>query len=115
MANIVKHTTIPKYRIRREDKVKVLAGKDIGKIGKVIKIHKKTGRVLVENVNMVKRHKKPDKSSQGGIVDMEAPIRISNVMLVCNKCLKPSRIRIKKLDDGKKVRTCIKCNEIIDS
>jgi large subunit ribosomal protein L24 len=105
-----------KPRIKKDDKVKVLAGKDKGKIGKVIKVNAKKHRILVENINVAKRHLRPTaQNRQGGIVEQEAPLHWSNVMLICNKCLTPSRIKNKRLDDGNKVRVCKKCNEIIDS
>ena len=76
---------------------------------------RKNERVLVENINVVKRHTRPTATNrQGGIVESEAPIQWSNVMLMCNKCLSPVRIQMQKLGDGKKVRICRKCNEIID-
>ncbi len=103
-------------RIKKDDKVKVLAGKDKGKIGKVLQVINKKNRLLVENINMVKRHTRPNmQNRQGGIVEGEAPIHWSNVMLVCSKCMAPMRIKMTRLEDGKIVRTCGKCNEIIDS
>mmetsp|Transcript_22319 Transcript_22319/g.10712 ORF Transcript_22319/g.10712 Transcript_22319/m.10712 type:complete len:118 (+) Transcript_22319:5553-5906(+) len=105
-----------KCHIRKDDKVKIMTGKDKGKVGKILKINLKTGRVIVEKINMVKRHIKPNpQNTHGGIVDKEAPLDLSNVMLMCGNCMNPSRIRIKTLDDGKKVRECKKCNEIIDA
>lgn len=105
-----------KSRIKKDDKVKIIAGKDNGKIGKVLKVVNKKNRVIVENINMVKSHQKPSmKNQQGGIIDMEAPIDCSNVMLMCNHCMSPVRIKIRTLDDGKKVRVCRKCNETIDA
>ncbi len=102
--------------IKKDDKVKILAGKDKGKISKVIKVFQKKNRVLVENINIIKRHTRPNvKNRQGGIIEGPAPIHWSNVMLVCNKCLAPIRIQFKTLDDGKKVRVCRKCSEIIDA
>ncbi len=96
--------------------MKVITGKDKGKIGKVLKIERKKNRVLVENINVVKRHTRPTaQNRQGGIVESEAPVPWSNVMLLCSKCLNPVRIQMRRLDDGKKVRTCRKCNEIIDA
>ena len=104
-----------KCRIKKDDKVKVIAGKDKGKIGKVLKVIRKKNRVLVENVNMVKRHAKPSaQNRQGGIIEGEAPIHWSNLMLMCSKCMAPTRIKIQLLDDGKKVRACSKCDESID-
>ena len=105
-----------KCHIKKNDKVKVIAGKDNGKIGKVIDVLQKKNRLLIENVNMVKRHTRPSASNkQGGIVEGEAPIHWSNVMLMCNKCIAPVRIKMRRLEDGKKVRVCRKCNEIIDA
>ena len=105
-----------KSNIKKDDKVKVLSCKDSGKIGKVLKVDRKTQRVLVENINMVKRHSRPTaQNRQGGIIEGEAPIHSSNLMLMCNKCIKPVRIKMLRLDDGKKVRVCRKCNEQIDA
>ncbi|MBU1001464.1 MAG: 50S ribosomal protein L24 [Proteobacteria bacterium] len=105
-----------KFKIRKDDKVMVISGKDKGKVGKVLKIHKKTDRVLIEKVNMVKRHTKANPYTQqsGGIVEKEAPIHISNVALLCDACTKPTRVGFKEATDGKKVRFCKKCNEVID-
>jgi len=104
-----------KCHVKKDDKVKILAGKDKDKIGKVLKVIEKKERVLVENVNIVKRHTRPSaQNRQGGIVEGEAPLHWSNVMLVCNKCIKPTRVKTKILEDGKKVRVCKKCDEIID-
>jgi large subunit ribosomal protein L24 len=105
-----------KIRIKKDDKVKVLTGKDKGKIGKVLKIVKKTNRVVVENINVVKAHQRPTQANpQGGIVNKNMPICVSNLMLMCNSCVKPTRIGIKQLEDGKRVRICKKCNQQIDS
>ena len=102
--------------LKKDDKVKVITGKDRGKIGKVLKINRKKERVLVENINIVKRHQRPDaKNRQGGIVESEAPIAWSNVMLMCNKCMAATRAAFKVLEDGKKIRTCAKCGETIES
>lgn len=102
-------------RIRKNDKVMVLSGKDQGKIGKVLRILRKHDRVVVERVNMVKRHQKPNPYQQqpGGIVEKEMPIHVSNVMVICDSCAKPTRIGYRQTEDGKKVRYCKKCNEII--
>jgi large subunit ribosomal protein L24 len=105
-----------KIRIKKDDKVKVLTGKDKGKIGKVLKVVKKTNRVVVENINVVKVHQRPTQANpQGGIVDKTMPINVSNLMVMCNSCVKPTRIGIKQLEDGKRVRICKKCNQQIDS
>jgi large subunit ribosomal protein L24 len=105
-----------KCHIKKDDKVKVITGKDKGKIGKVLKVDRKKDRILVENINVVKRHTRPTaKNRQGGIVESEATVPWSNVMLMCSKCMNPVRIQMRRLDDGKKVRSCRKCNEIIDA
>ena len=105
-----------KIRIKKDDKVKILTGKDKGKIGKVLKVVKKTNRIVVENINMVKVHQSPSQANpQGGIVEKAMPMDVSNLMLMCNSCVKPTRIGIKQLEDGKRVRVCKKCNQQIDS
>ena len=105
-----------KIELKKDDKVKIIAGKDKGKIGKVLKVHQKNNRVLVENINMIKRHSRPSaQNRQGGIVEREAAIHWSNVMLMCNKCMSPVRIKTQILEDGKKKRVCRKCDEFIDS
>jgi large subunit ribosomal protein L24 len=105
-----------KCHLKKDDKVKVLAGKDKGKVGKVLKVLRKKEGVLVENINNVKRHTRPSaQNRQGGIIETEAPIHWSNVQLMCNKCIAPVRIKMQRLDDGKKVRVCRKCNEVIDA
>ncbi|MCG8685980.1 MAG: 50S ribosomal protein L24 [Desulfobacterales bacterium] len=105
-----------KIRIKKDDKVKVLTGKDKGKIGKVLKVVNKNNRVVVENINVVKVHQRPTQANpQGGIVEKAMPINISNLMLMCNSCVKPTRIGIKQLEDGKRVRICKKCDQQIDS
>ncbi len=101
--------------IRKGDTVAVLAGKDKGKQGKVSEVLPDAGRVKIEGVNMVKRNQKGRPGvRQGGIIQREASIDISNVALVCAKCGKPTRVGHRILDDGKKVRTCLKCKETVD-
>ena len=103
------------HRIKKDDKVIVLAGKEKGKIGTVLEVDSGKGRLFIEKVNMVKRHSKPGpKTAQGGIIEMEAPLHISNVMIVCNKCAEPTRIGMRILEDGTKSRTCKKCGEMMD-
>ncbi|WP_035235637.1 50S ribosomal protein L24 [Desulfobacter vibrioformis] len=105
-----------KIRIKKDDKVKVLTGKDKGKIGTVLKVVQKKNRIVVENINMVKVHQRPSQANpQGGIVEKPMPMDVSNLMLMCNSCVKPTRIGIKELEDGKRVRVCKKCNQQIDS
>ncbi|MBW2108698.1 MAG: 50S ribosomal protein L24 [Deltaproteobacteria bacterium] len=104
-----------KCRLRKDDKVKVIAGKEKGKIGKVLKVLVEKDRVVVENVNFIKRHTRPGgKTPQGGIIEKEAPIHWSNLMLICDKCINPIRIKMQRLEDGRNVRVCSKCGEIID-
>ncbi|NIA09803.1 MAG: 50S ribosomal protein L24 [Nitrospiraceae bacterium] len=104
-----------KFRIKLGDKVVVIAGKDKGKTGKVLRVMPKKERVIVEGINMVKKHMKPtQKQPEGGIVEAEAPIHISNVMLVDPKEGKPTRIGIKYLNDEKKVRYAKLSGETID-
>jgi large subunit ribosomal protein L24 len=105
-----------KIRIKKDDKVKVLTGKDKGKIGKVLKVVKKTNRAVVENINVVKVHQRPTQANpQGGIVEKSMPMDISNLMIMCNACVKPTRIGIRELEDGKRVRICKKCDQQIDA
>ena len=101
--------------VRRGDTVGVIAGRERGKRGKVIRVMRDTGRVLVEHVNMLKKHQRPtQKLRQGGIIEREGPLALSNVLLVCARCDKPARTGIKILADGRKVRTCKRCGESID-
>ena len=101
--------------IKKNDRVTVLAGREKGKIGAVLKVDQKRGRAIVEKTNMVKRHSKPGgQTAQGGIVEKEAPVHLSNLMLVCNKCAEPTRIGKRILEDGSKVRSCKKCGELLD-
>jgi large subunit ribosomal protein L24 len=102
------------YHVRKNDVVMVTTGKDKGKTGKVLRINYKTDRIIVEKVNMIKRHVKPSQKTKGGIMERENSIHISNVMLYCEKCSKPVRVGTKILDDGKKVRFCRKCEEALD-
>jgi len=105
-----------KCHLKKNDKVKIIAGKDKGKIGKVLMVNRKDNRVIVENINVVKKHTRPSaQNRQGGIVENESPLHISNVMLMCNKCVSPGRVKMKLLDDGKKVRFCGKCGEVMDA
>ena len=105
-----------KCKLKKDDKVKVIAGKDAGKIGRVLKVNHKKERVLVENINIIKRHMRPSaQNRQGGIVETEAPLHWSNLMLMCSKCMAPVRVKVSVLEDGKKKRICPKCNELIDA
>jgi len=105
-----------KCYIKKDDKVKVIVGKDKGKIGKVLKVERKKGGLLIEKINIVKRHSKPTQQNrQGGIVEKEMPIQWSNVMVMCGKCVKPARVKMQRLEDGKKIRVCVKCGEALDT
>ncbi len=105
-----------KFRLKVNDKVMVIAGKDKGKIGVIKKILKKKDRVIVEGVNIVKKHVKPNPytNTPGGIQEKEAPIHYSNVMLVCEACSQPTRVGYKFTEDGKKMRYCKKCNHMFE-
>jgi large subunit ribosomal protein L24 len=101
-------------RLKKGDMVKVLAGKDKGKTGKVLKALPEKGKVVIEKVNVIKKHKRPDQKSKGGVVEKEGSIHISKVGLFCNKCNAAVRIKSKVLEDGKKVRLCSKCSDVIN-
>jgi len=100
--------------IKKDDMVQVATGKEKGKTGKVLAIIKDKNRVIIEKMNMVKKHQRPDAKGKGGVVEREGSIHISNVMLMCNKCNTGVRTEFKVLEDGKKVRICKKCKEILD-
>ncbi len=99
--------------LRKNDRVMVMTGKDRGKVGKIIAILTKKNRALVEGANIVKRHTKPGPNTRGGILEKEASIHLSNLMLICPKCTDPVRISRKILEDGTKVRVCKRCGEAI--
>ncbi|NLX02772.1 MAG: 50S ribosomal protein L24 [Syntrophomonadaceae bacterium] len=102
-------------RIKKGDIVLVTTGKDAGKKGKVLRVLPAANKVVVEGINRVKKHQKPNRAiPQGGILRIETPMNASNVMLLCNKCDKPTRIGSKILDNQEKVRVCKNCGEIID-
>ena len=104
-----------KVHVKTKDEVIVIAGKDKGKKGKVLNVNPAQGRVTVEGVAMVTKHQKSRAQGQpGGIIHKEAAIDASNVMLVCQKCGKPSRAGVKVQEAGKKIRICKKCNHQID-
>jgi large subunit ribosomal protein L24 len=99
--------------IKKKDKVVVLSGKDKGKKGEVLDVFPDKGKVIVSKINFVKRHTKPTQRDAGGIREKEAPIAISKVMLICPKCEQALRPKFDKISDGKKVRLCRKCGEMI--
>lgn len=103
-----------KVHVRKGDTVLVITGKNLGKKGKVLSVIPERSRVIIEGVNVVKRHSRPTrKTPQGGIMQKEAPVHSSNVMLYCNKCNSPTRVGKKILEDEEKVRICKKCGEVI--
>jgi large subunit ribosomal protein L24 len=102
-------------RIKKDDKVVVLSGKDKGRQGKVLKLFPERSAALVERINMVKKHQKARKAGdQGGIIEKEAPIRLCKLMVVCPRCSKPARTGIQVAEDGRKTRFCKKCKDSVD-
>ena len=101
--------------IKKDDFVKIIAGKDRGKQGKVLRVFPQEGRLTVERINMVKRHTRPTRQmQQGGIIEREGKLHISNVMLICSKCERGVRVGHRILEDKKKVRICRRCGESLD-
>ena len=108
---------LSRIELRRNDQVKIVAGKDLNKVGRILRIVPDKHRVVVEGISMLKRHTKPNPSQnlKGGIVEREGSIHISNVMILCSACNKPTRIGHQFLSDGKKIRICKKCEVSLDS
>lgn len=107
---------VVKLHVKKDDLVMIIAGKEKGKSGKVLRVMPEKGRVLVENLNLMKRHTRPSQANQaGGIIEKEAPIALSNVQLVCQACNQPARTGMRVLEDGTKTRFCKKCNEIVNN
>ena len=105
-----------KIHLKINDQVEVIAGKDKGRVGKVIMVNATDGKAIVEKINMIKRHTKPSQmNQQGGIIEKEAALDASNLMVICPKCSKTSRVGKKILEDGSKVRICKKCNESLEA
>lgn len=105
----------PRSKIRKNDTVMVIAGKERGKTGKVLRVIGEKNRVVIERLNMVKRHQKPrGAQAPGGVVEKEASIDLSNVMLMCDRCNAPVRIGGRRLEDGTGTRVCRRCGEGID-
>ena len=103
-------------KVRKNDTVVVISGKDRGKRGRVIEVMPKEARVRIEGVNRVKRHTKPNpqRNVKGGIVEREASVNASNVQLICPECGAQTRVGWKRLDDGRRVRYCVKCKGVVD-
>ena len=103
-------------RLRKDDTVMVMAGRERGKTGKVLRVLSEKNRVIIERVNMVKRHTKPrGVQSPGGIVEKEASLHLSNVLPICGRCNKATRIGSRRLEDGRAVRVCRRCQEQLDN
>ena len=101
------------FRIRRDDTVMVRKGRERGKTGKVREVRPGEDRAIVTDVNIMKKHVKPgQRARQAGIIDIEAPIQLSNLQLVCGKCDKPTRVGFRFLEDGSRARFCKKCGEL---
>jgi large subunit ribosomal protein L24 len=107
---------MPRVHIKKNDMVYVLSGKDRGKTGKVLRVFLDKNRAVVEGLNYIQKHTRPNpqKNVKGGILPKESPIHISNLMVVCKRCNKHSRAGISSMQDGRKVRVCKNCNELLD-
>ncbi len=103
-------------QLKKNDEVLVLAGKDRGKSGRVLRVFPAKQRAVVENLNMLRKHTRPNpqKNIKGGVVERESPIHLANLMVICRECGKPTRVGYSLLSDGKKVRVCRKCSGTID-
>jgi large subunit ribosomal protein L24 len=105
----------PKSHIKKNDLVMVINGKEKGKSGRVLKVLPEKEKVIIEKINFIKRHSRPrGQQKRGGIIEKEAPLHVSNVMLLCEKCNKPVRIGHRIMEGSKKARVCRKCGEIFD-
>ncbi len=107
-------SVIKKCHIKKGDTVLVIGGRSRGRQGKVLSIDRAKGRVIVEKLNLIKRHLRPTRTSKGGIVEREGTIHLSSVMLVCPECGKPTRVAVQRLDDGQRLRICKRCREAIE-
>ncbi len=105
-------------RIKKGDTVEVISGDDVGVRGKVLRLLPQDDRVVVSGVNVVKKHQRPVQAGRGqvqpGVIEFEAPVHVSNVMLICPRCSEASRVGFRRLENGRKVRVCKKCNQVID-
>ncbi|MBI3358647.1 MAG: 50S ribosomal protein L24 [Nitrospirae bacterium] len=114
-SQLKQETPLITTNLRKGDFVRVIAGKEKGKEGKVLQVMRECNGVLVEQLNLIKKHTKANsKYPKGGIVEREGVLSISNVMILCRKCDKPSRVAMKLLSDGKKIRVCRRCGEVLD-
>ena len=105
-----------RIRLKKNDLVEVITGRDRGKRGKVLQVLPEKGRVVVQGVNFIKRHTRPNpqRNVKGGIVERESALAVSNVQVVCPECGRPTRIGRRRLDDGRRVRVCRKCDGVVD-
>ena len=104
------------FHIRKNDIVRVMVGREKGKVGRVLMVDREAARVIVEKINMVKRHAKPGKTNpQGGIIEKEASLAYSNIMIMCDKCNKPTRITMVIEDSGGKHRACKRCGDVLEA
>lgn len=104
-----------KLHIKKNDQVRVIAGKEIGKQGKVLKVFPRTQRAIIEGLNFIKKAERPSqRMAQGGIVEKEAPIHISNLQVICRHCSRPTRTGRKHIEGGSTVRFCKKCGEVLE-
>jgi large subunit ribosomal protein L24 len=114
-AGVAREGRPPRSKIRKNDTVMVVAGRERGKTGKVLRVIAEKNRVVIERLNMVKRHQKPrGAQAPGGVVEKEASIDLSNVMLMCERCNAPVRIGARRLEDGTGTRVCRRCGEVIN-
>ncbi len=106
---------MPKLKVKKNDQVVVIAGRDKDARGKVLRVHPSKGTAIVERVNLVKKHTKPNpqRQVQGGILEREAPIKITNLKVICPECGEPTRLGSKRLEDGRGVRVCKKCGATV--
>jgi large subunit ribosomal protein L24 len=107
---------MPRVHVKKNDLVYILSGKDRGKNGKVLRVFPHKDRAVVEGLNYIQKHTRPNpqKNVKGGILPKESPIHISNLMVVCKRCNKHSRVGFSVMQDGRKVRVCRHCNELLD-
>jgi large subunit ribosomal protein L24 len=115
MAKVKKAPEPVKVRLKKNDLVEVTTGKERGKTGKILRVVREKNQVVIEKVNLIKRHTRPSPTTgQGGIVEKEAPVFVSKVRLICPKCATGTRTRMTRTGEGKKARVCLKCKELID-
>ena len=115
MAKVKKAQEPVKVRLKKNDLVEVTTGRERGKTGKILRVIQEKNQVVIEKVNLIKRHTRPSPTTgQGGIVEKEAPVFVCKVRLICPKCATGTRTRMTRTGEGKKVRVCLKCKELID-